>query len=99
MPRTKTKTPLEGAKAEVAGRTSYLQPNRVGKTALVSHVPADDAQRFHALLKARGTTVQEYFAQIVANDLADAAGPEALQRLVDAQLDRFRATLRPILKR
>jgi hypothetical protein len=95
----KKSTELEGAKAEVAGRTSYLQPNRVGKTALVSHVPADDAQSFRALLKARGTNVQEYFAQIVQNELAAAAGPEALERLVDAQFDRFRATLRPILKR
>lgn len=95
----KKKTQLDDAKAEVSGRTSYKQPNRVGTKALVSHVPLDDANRFHALLKARGTTVQEYFAQIVANDLAAAAGPEALERLVDAQLERFRATLRPIIKR
>lgn len=95
----KKSTELEGAKAEVAGRTSYLQPNRVGTKALVSRVPREDADSFHALLKARGTNVQEYFAQIVQNELAAAAGPEALERLVDAQFDRFRATLRPILKR
>lgn len=95
----KKSTELEGAKAEVAGRKKSPQPNRVGKKPVVSYVPRDDADSFHALLKARGTTVQDFFAQIVQNELAAAAGPEALDRLVDAQLERFRATLRPIFKR
>lgn len=87
------------AKAEVTRRDSYVQPGREGKKLIGAYVPEEDITKFKAIMKARGTNVQDFFAQVVANEIAAAANPAELERLMEAQLDRFRATLRQTLKR
>lgn len=94
--------PFRVAEDPAKGKQGYVQPGREGKKLIGAYVPVDDITRFKALLKARGTNVQDFFAQIVANELAAAQSPQELERLMEAQLDRFRATLRqtlPKLKR
>jgi hypothetical protein len=97
--RTQPVAPLPSASATTATPRNYVQPNREGKRLIGAYVPIEDIPRFRALLQARGTTVQEFFAQIVQNELAAAESPHELEKLIEAQLDRFRATLRTTLKR
>lgn len=94
--KDKGKGGFDGAKSEVTGN-SYRQPGREGKKLIGAYVPEEDIPRFKAILKARGTNTQEYFAQIVANELAAAGNPAELERLMEAQLERFRATFRHLL--
>ena len=89
---------FDGAKGEVTG-CGYRQPGREGKKLIGAYVPVEDITKLKAILKARGTNVQDYFAQVVANEIAAAGNPAELERLIEAQLDRFRATLRQTLKR
>lgn len=85
------------AVAETTTRAGYRQPGREGKKLIGAYVPEKDIPRFKALLKARGTNTQEFFAQIFANELAAAGNPAELERLMEAQLERFRATFRHLL--
>lgn len=78
---------------------NYVQPNREGKKLIGAYVAVEDIAKLKAILQARGTTVQDYFGQIVANEIAAAGKPGELEKLIEAQLDRFRATLRPTLKK
>jgi len=80
-------------------RGGYVQPNREGKRLIGAYIDIADIDRFKAIVQARGITVQEYFAQIVANEIAGAQNPAELEKLIDNQLDRIRATLRATLKR
>lgn len=86
------------AVTEATARQSYVQPGREGKRLIGAYVPIPDAARFQAALKARGTNVQEFFSQVVTNELAILDDPAARERLAQAQLERFRATLRPLAK-
>lgn len=91
------KTPtMRDAKAEVSRRDGYVQPNREGKRLIGAYVPDSEIEKFKLILKARGTTTQDYFAQIVTNEIAAASRPDGLKRLVDSQVKRFQATLRPL---
>lgn len=81
------------------GSRQYVQPNREGKKLIGAYVAVEDIAKLKAILQARGTTVQDYFGQIVANEIAAAGKPGELEKLIEAQLDRFRATLRPTLKK
>jgi len=83
------------AVTEALARRSYLQPSREGKKLIGAYVDEEDARQLKVILALQGTTVQAFFADYVAKTLAAANNPAELQKLAQAQVDRFRALLRP----
>lgn len=95
----KDRSTRRAAKAEVTSKTGYLQPNRAGKKLMSAWIPEADLARFKAILAARGTTVQDHVAAMVAAEVAAASTPAALERIAREQAQRLRDTLRPKPKR
>lgn len=92
MPK-KSSSGIDGAKAEVT--KSRVQTNRIGKRLIGAYIKEEDIKTFQAILKARGTNVQDFFTQVVEKQIAGANGPSALERLIDQRIARFHATRKP----
>jgi hypothetical protein len=94
--RQKPATPQPSAAATQA--TGYLQPGRAGKKLIGAYIDKADAARLKSLLAAQGVTVQEFFAEAVTKALTADTSPAQRERLIEAQVERFRANLRANLK-
>lgn len=89
----------KGAKAETTRRGDYKQPGREGKKLIGAYIDVAEAELFKAVLKARGATVQDFFADAVTKAITTDIGPAERDRLIEAQVARYRATLRATLKK
>lgn len=87
------------AKAETTRRGDYKQPNREGKKLIGAYIDVAEAELLKAVLKARGTTVQDFFADAVTKAITTDISPAERDRLIEAQVARYRATLRATLKK
>lgn len=81
-----------------AAATGYLQPGRAGKKLIGAYIDKADAARLKSLLAAQGVTVQEFFADAVTKALTADTSPAQRERLIEAQVERYRANLRANLK-
>ncbi len=83
---------------QATAATGYLQPGRAGKKLIGAYIDKADAARLKSLLAAQGVTVQEFFADAVTKALTADTSSAQRERLIEAQVERFRANLRANLK-
>lgn len=97
--KRKVKAQVQEAAGQVTDREGYKQPGREGKKLIGAYIDVAEAELLKSVLKARGTTVQDFFAEAVSKAIAADIGPAERDRLIEAQVARYRATLRATLKK